>query len=141
MTLGLPERIESKISPEPNSGCWLWDASLKDCGYGNVRWRGVVQPAHRVVYECLVGPIPDALVLDHKCRLRCCVNPEHLEIVTEQTNILRGVGMAAQWAKRTHCAKGHPFSGDNLRTEKRSRARICYICRSNYLRDWKAKNK
>lgn len=85
-------RFEAKFVPEPNSGCWLWIAALHErAGYGAFRYKGQARLAHRVSYEHFRGIIPAGLVLDHLCRTRCCVNPEHLEAVTLLENIRRGV--------------------------------------------------
>lgn len=106
-----------RIAPEPNCGCWLWRGALHRKGYGVVVRRGGVGPdifAHRAFYEAAKGPVPQGLVLDHLCRVITCVNPDHLEAVTQRENIMRGNGFAATFAKRTHCKCGHPFSGENL---------------------------
>lgn len=106
------ERFEEKYIPEPNSGCWLWFGACSSKGYGSFRL-GEMKVAHRVMWEWTNGPIPDGLQLDHKCRVRNCVNPAHLEIVTCRENVLRGEG-AGRLARRTHCDNGHPLSGGNL---------------------------
>jgi hypothetical protein len=85
----LPDRIARKIHVDP-SGCWLWTASRDRGGYGHVGWEGKVVTAHRLVYRLLVGPIPGDSPLDHLCRVRHCVNPEHLEPVTNRENSRRG---------------------------------------------------
>jgi hypothetical protein len=112
------ERLAHFISPEPNSGCWLWTGALRD-GYGSYTSYDAgrvpmrkTSNAHRVVYEEFVGPIPAGLQLDHKCRVRCCVNPDHLEPVTQRENILRGEGVAAVRAKQMTCKRGHPLAWD-----------------------------
>lgn len=117
------------VSPEPNSGCWLWTGSEADgAGYGGF-WDGKKHcRAHRFSYEAFVGPIPKGLQLDHKCRVRCCVNPDHLEPVTNKTNSLRGIGFAAVNAKKTHCYRGHVLEGYNLIFSHGNR-RECRICR------------
>lgn len=110
----LPQRFWSKISQDEH-GCWIWTAN-KNKGYGRFRIsnpRSVVQ-AHRYSYEQLVGPIPDGLDLDHMCRVPACCNPAHLEAVTRRTNLLRGETLPASQTTRTHCPKGHPYSGENL---------------------------
>ena len=95
--------------------CWHWTGHIGDGGYGTFRGPGRrTVKAHRFAYESLVGPIPDGLFLDHLCRVRHCVNPEHLEPVTGRVNTLRGEGITAAQARRTHCHRGHPLSGDNL---------------------------
>lgn len=133
MLLSLPARILDKISPEPNTGCWLWTAGERG-GYGRVRWRdaagrNVNSPAHRVVYELLKAPIPSGLDIDHRCRNTYCVNPDHLEPVTPRENTLRGFGPSSLNAKKTECPKGHPLSGDNLYVKPDGR-RVCRTCKS-----------
>lgn len=87
----LVQRFMEKVAFEPNSGCWLWDAAIFPTGYGMFRTsptKGSAR-AHRVAYELFVGPIPDGLCLDHRCRVRSCVNPDHLEPVTVAENARR----------------------------------------------------
>jgi hypothetical protein len=110
--MNLPDRIANKIIPEPNSGCWLWLATLSD-GYGRVYVHPsrVPKPAHRVVYELIKGKIPAGMDLDHLCRVRCCVNPDHLEAVSRKVNLNRGVNFHSS---KKFCKNGHPFTEDNL---------------------------
>jgi hypothetical protein len=70
--------------------CWLWQGSKYNVGYGLFVWAGQRWPAHRFVYTLFVGVIPFGLVLDHTCRQKACVNPEHLEPVTQGENVRRG---------------------------------------------------
>lgn len=125
----LPERIQAKIEPEPMSGCWLWTASLNDDGYGQVWMAGKMRKAHRVVYTALRGEIPAGLELDHLCRIRSCVNPDHLRPVTTRANIFApgSLADAKHKAAKTHCLRGHPLSGDNIYT-LRLPLRQCRIC-------------
>lgn len=125
----LPERIASKIEVAEN-GCWVWTASKTNQGYAQVNRQGKTSTAHRVVYELLVSKIPEGLQLDHICRVRHCVCPSHLEPVTQCENILRGVGVAAVNAAKTHCAHGHELSTDNLVPFDwiKLGKRICLIC-------------
>src|SRR4051812_13783907 len=88
----LAERLMGRVSMEPFSGCWLWTGTLTDHGYGILEnGHGAGKGAHVVSYELHVGKIPEGLELDHLCRVRCCVNPRHLEPVTHYENMRRGV--------------------------------------------------
>jgi len=127
----LPDRFRSKFVVHV-AGCWEWTAAITDTGYGiyyvgrNAEGRKVNVRAHRFAYEALVAPIPEGLQLDHLCRNRACINPAHLEPVTQIENIRRGEGMGAKWARRTHCDNGHPLSGANLGTSKYRRCLACH---------------
>lgn len=127
------ERFLEKIAPGKN-GCTLWTGGLNGAGYGQF-YLGVTADrptgkgyAHRFSYELHVGPIPAGMHIDHLCRNRACVNPEHLEPVAPRVNILRGLSPAARHAEKTHCPKGHPYSGDNLYTHPIKGQRICRAC-------------
>ncbi len=107
--------------------CWIWTRATNKHGYGCARHQGQRQLAHRTAYELLVGPIPDGLEPDHLCRNSPCVNPDHIELVTHRTNSLRGYSPPARNARKTHCLRGHPFSGDNLRITPTG-GRVCRAC-------------
>lgn len=92
-----------------SNGCWRWLRSLTPDGYGRLG-RGL---AHRVVYELLVGKVTSGLELDHLCRNRACVNPQHLEPVTRRENILRGVSPTALNKRKQICKNGHPLDETN----------------------------
>ncbi len=130
MSLGLPDRIERNISPEPNTGCWLWMGGIADKreGYGVAWYSGQRYKAHRLTYELLVGPIPAEYTIDHKCRVRCCVNPDHLEAVTRTENVMRGEGACAKHARKTHCPQGHEYTPEN--TYLFRTGRHCRTCHS-----------
>lgn len=114
------DRFLDSISPEPMSGCWLWTGRISHKGYGHFSigaGRRELQKqfgAHRLSYMLNVGPIPEGLCLDHLCRVRCCVNPDHLEPVTSRVNTLRGETLPAFNIAKTVCNSGHLLSGDNL---------------------------
>ena len=121
------ERFNRFVMPVTESGCHLWVGSLTG-GYGYIGdENGKKEEAHRFAYEQAKGPIPEGLQLDHLCRVRCCVNPDHLEPVTNKVNCLRGIGFVAVNARKTHCRKGHPYHGENLllRPNGYRRCRTC----------------
>lgn len=138
------ERLLSHVTRDPETDCWGWTGGLDTDGYGQVRSpvkRRTIR-AQRAVYEAMRGPIPKRLELDHLCRVRCCVNPDHLEPVTHQENTLRGIGPSAQHARKTHCPKGHPYSGYNLMINIRSsgrRQRVCRQCHNAHHRARRAR--
>lgn len=118
------ERFWAKV--EKTANCWLWVAKLDSGGYGQFFLAGKHRMAHRISYELSVGLIPDGLTLDHLCRVHRCVRPDHLDPVTTRVNILRGIGPSALNATKTHCPKGHPLCGQNLRLE--AGRRRCVVC-------------
>lgn len=93
-------------------GCWLWTAATDGCGYGWFGSSGGRAKAHRYSYEVAVGSIPEGLCIDHLCRVRCCVNPDHLEAVTLAENVRRGKSGEFNAAK-TRCPNGHPYDDEN----------------------------
>ena len=121
------------------SGCWLWTSSRRTNGYGEMAAWGKNRLAHRVMYELLIGPIPDGLVLDHLCRTPACVNPDHLEAVTERENILRGSGAAAANARKTHCIHGHEFTEENTKRFRMPNGRLGRACRTCIRADDRAR--
>ncbi len=107
-------------------GCWLWKGYLH-LGYGRFNDGQRIVRAHRWAYENLVGQIPDAMQVDHLCRCRACVNPDHMELVTQKENIMRGISPASrQYATRTHCLHGHLLDGVYHRGNQR--VRYCKTC-------------
>lgn len=110
------------------SGCWIWCGSLGRGGYGKVGHYGKTLLAHRFVYTELVGPIPRGLQLDHLCRTRACVNPDHLEPVTCRENLMRGDTWQARNAAKTHCPRGHEYTEQNTYRYPDGRRR-CILCR------------
>ena len=127
------ERMRGFINPDPNSGCWLWSGSMNVYGYGVLpiqrgddrRWL----LAHRAVYTSDRGPVSPDLCLDHKCRVRCCVNPDHLQPMTWQENLTMPNGNGP--GQRTHCPRGHEYTPENTyHPPKRPNQRGCLTCRN-----------
>lgn len=117
----LPARFWSKVRVTTD-GCWMWTAGTNGRGYGCYYHGKTTKRAHGVAYETLVGPVPEGKQLDHLCRQRLCANPSHLEPVTNRENTLRGIGTSAQNARKTHCPRGHPYTGHD------KRGRRCVVC-------------
>lgn len=113
-------------------GCWNWLGSTCNDGYGRISTSkaGKYIYAHRFSFELKNGQIPSGMTIDHICRNRKCVNPDHLRVVSNRENILSGISPSAFHAKQTHCIHGHPFSGDNLIIRK-SGGRDCKECKRN----------
>ena len=124
------ERFAEKVALT-DSGCIEWLAGGNGIGYGVMRLSPVdghkKTYAHRWSYEYHVGPIPDGLVLDHLCRNPPCVNPAHLEPVTQVENLRRGEGWSGENARKTHCPEGHPYEASNTRIRKDG-SRACREC-------------
>ncbi|MFD0772635.1 HNH endonuclease signature motif containing protein [Streptomonospora algeriensis] len=116
------------IPPGPDA-CWTWTGALDRGGYGKFFIAGREYIAHRLAYEIVLGPIPGGLCIDHLCRHRACVNPVHLEPVTQRENVLRGNSPAALHARATHCPEGHPFDETNTYLYPDGR-RGCRTCRA-----------
>ena len=134
-------RNVDKSGPQWNgSNCWLWTGCLTPRDYGQITIHTVRSFAHRLSYEWTVGPIPDGLVIDHLCRNPPCVNPAHLEPVTQRVNVLRGESLPARYATRTHCINGHEFAGENVRAGTRG-DRVCRSCAREYARKARADNR
>lgn len=119
------ESFHAKHFVDQGSGCWLWTGATTEAGYG-VFWARPLRYAHVFAYEMFIGPIPEGLELDHKCRVRNCCNPRHLEPVTHAENTRRGIA-GVLYEHPTHCPKGHPYSGENLslRFDGRRRCKEC----------------
>jgi HNH endonuclease len=124
----LQERLFSKLIIDSGTGCLLWTGTRQSAGYGHMYVAGRGQQLiHRLMWELLVGPIPEALVLDHLCRVRHCASIAHLEVVTFRKNILRGIAPPAVNTAKTHCSNGHEFDLLNTRFN-RDGSRTCRAC-------------
>jgi HNH endonuclease len=107
--------------------CWEWLGSLSTMGYGRFTDGGVPQRPHRWAYERFRGPIPKGLTIDHLCRNRKCVNPDHLEVVIQAENLRRGNSPPAINGRKTHCKHGHAL--DAINTGYTKTGRLCLACR------------
>lgn len=119
----LIERALKHVLPEPMSGCWLWSSTV-DKGYATISVNGRLQRANRIIYALIKGEIPTGMELLYKCRVRCCVNPDHMEPVPMQrVRSLRG-------KLKTHCPRGHEYTEENTRLAKTycGFSRQCRLC-------------
>jgi hypothetical protein len=111
---------------DASGDCWEWVGTLSH-GYGAAWIEGVHVLTHRYAYQTLVGPIRQGLDLDHLCRNRTCLNPDHLEPVTKAMNVMRGYGFGARHSRKTACVHGHPFDEANTYFI-RGGGRMCRAC-------------
>lgn len=145
------KRFESKyaiseiVNPRCGTPCWLWHGATRNGGYGylnvpkepggSIR-EGRKISAHILMYEHVKGPIPEGLELDHLCRVKNCVNPDHLEAVTHAENVRRGEAGLHNPVKEC-CPKGHPYTPENTQIIKDPRGdyRRCKQCHAEYERE------
>ena len=124
------DAFEAKYTPEPNSGCWLWNASFCRDGYGNFYDGKRVIGAHRYAWTVYCGAIPDGLHILHKCDTPACVNPAHLSLGTHRENMHDSLVKGRNFfATKTHCKHGHAFTPDNITNVKlEHKRRRCKAC-------------
>lgn len=141
-----PENVQDKIlwsriveRIDITVDCWYWTGKPANTGYGQINRNGVVRNPHRIIYKVLVGDIPDGLQLDHLCRNRICVNPSHLEPVTQKENLLRSPLTIPSINKlKTHCPTGHPYDETNTQV-CRDGSRKCRACSYKRKKAWRHK--
>lgn len=119
---------------EVRGECWIYTGAKRPNGYGIISVQSRPRSTHRLVYELVKGPIPVGLQIDHLCRNRACMRPDHLEAVDCRTNLLRGDTLAAKNAAKTHCNWGHEFTAENTYI-CRDGSRECRACRGRH-RGW-----
>ena len=138
----MPRRtVEERLlhRSERRGECRVWLGYCDEKGYGRILVDRKSRPVHRVAYETWRGPIPEGLVIDHLCRNRSCLEPSHLEPVTNRENILRGKAQAAINARKTHCVNGHELSPENVYPGRGSRD--CRKCINRRTTEWKRRKR
>lgn len=137
--LDLKYRMEKYTIPDPNSGCLLWTGFANKRGYGSMTIDKKPMRAHRVAFELAYGPIPEGMIVQHKCDVPSCCNPAHLELGTGLTNAqdkARKGRVRNQHMGKTHCKSGHALVPENIYMGKtaigrpRRSCKICAVARS-----------
>lgn len=151
-TKTLRDRFNEKFIPVTESGCWIWIASSRTDGYGQIGLDKKKLAAHRVAWELYRGPIHDGLHVCHHCDVHLCVNPDHLFLGTRSDNMQDcerkgrssiasnrpgGIAKAAEIKRaQTHCKRGHLLSGDNVYRGGDGSRRHCRECHREYSREY-----
>jgi hypothetical protein len=127
-------RLLSKVEWSHPLGCWVYTGGISPNGYGRFWLNGKTVSPHRMAYIKWIGPIPGGYVIDHLCRTPSCLNPWHLEAVTQSVNVIRGnstnEGGAAYHRNKTHCPQGHEYNAENtsIVTRRSGTERRCKAC-------------
>lgn len=124
------DRFMAKVSPEPNTGCWLWTGHVSKDGYGRFGIKRTAHEAHRVSYRLFTADIPDGLCVDHICKVRSCVNPDHLRLLTREENSRQQNNFNRS---KLTCSVGHPLVERNGR-------RICKPCQAKKSMEYRRRN-
>lgn len=138
--LAAMERFWLRVEKLSDDACWEYSGYLSH-GYGRFHYRGRAFFSHRISFLISNGDIPDHLVIDHICRNRACCNPAHLRAVTLRTNVLENSeSVTAYNAQATHCKRGHPLSGINLKPTRTGGQRVCATCDRERNAEWVKRN-
>lgn len=140
--IGRPGKsVEEKLNNykvDEATGCWIWQGQINRTGYGTVRFNNKTTTAHRAYYDYYVQPVPAELQVDHLCKVRACINPAHMEIVTPIENNLRSDNPISQVMLTNICKRGHVLTSDNVYRQGRGRA--CIECRKVRAADYLAES-
>ena len=132
LTIGPADMARFWAKVEKTDTCWLWTGRQAPDGYGTF-WGRVTTHVHRFAYITLRGPIPLGMQVDHLCKVRHCVNPDHLEAVSPRENTRRSAGAPAANVLKTHCPRGHEYDLVNTYVDRRGR-RSCRACNTENWR-------
>lgn len=126
-----------RVNIDPHE-CWNWNENRT---YPTAYFDGNKEKAYRFSYSIFNGALKEGLVIDHLCRNPRCVNPEHLEQITNGENIRRGINPISENYKKTQCNRGHPFNVGNTYIRKDGKGRMCKACRKVNQSNFQGKQK
>jgi hypothetical protein len=131
-------RLYSRVKVDPEGGCFNWTGAVSN-KYGSLYYDGRMQKTHRIAWLLKNWEIPKGKDLDHLCRNTLCCNTDHLEVVSRSENLRRSPIIGDSQRNKTHCPRGHKYSGDNLAIRKGNGWRTCRTCMRQHIRNWRAK--